>query len=301
MGFEAPVTMPRMRALILGATGLLGQAMMAEGEARGWDVTGAARKRAGLSLDVRDLEAIRAGVRQARPDAIINCAALVDVGRCEADPGLAYLVNARPLAVLSSLTRGTGQILVQISTDHFFTGDRAALHGEDAAVSLVNEYARSKYAGEAFARLDAESLIVRTNIVGRRGWPGQPTFAEWVIDSLEATAEIVRFTDSFASSMHARDCAAAVFELVAASATGTLNVGAREVSSKDEFIRALADELGVIPRGRPGTVADLVPPRAQSLGLDVSQAERRLGRRLPTLDETVRAVAGEHRQHARAA
>ena len=43
--------------------------------------------------------------------------------------------------------------LYKISTDHFFTGDRDAKHRESDKVSLVNEYARTKYLGEILAMM----------------------------------------------------------------------------------------------------------------------------------------------------
>lgn len=291
-----------MRALILGATGLLGQAMTAASNARGWESAGAARTRAQHTVDVSNLPALIGLVDEVRPDLVINCAALTDVARCEANPGTAYLINARPLAAVSSITRATDVRLVHISTDHYFVGDGSKPHGEGAPVQLVNEYARSKYAGEALALLDPGALVVRTNIVGHRGWAGCPTFAEWVIDTLERNSGIVRFTDSWTSSMHARDCAEAVLDLALGEVTGVVNIAAREVSTKDEFIRALGMELGAAEiRGGTGTVRALEPRRADSLGLDVSLAERLLGRRLPTLAETTRAVVSEHRQYERAA
>ena len=72
-----------------------------------------------------------------------------------------------------------------VSTDHYWQGDGRLLHAEDAPIQLVNEYARSKHAGERFALSGSgPSLALRTNIVGVRGWKGRPTFAEWAVGAI---------------------------------------------------------------------------------------------------------------------
>jgi hypothetical protein len=44
-----------------------------------------------------------------------------------------------------------------------------------------------------------------------------------------------------------------------------------------------------------GSVRELVPRRAESLGLDVTRAERLLDRRLPDLADTITAIVAESR------
>ncbi len=63
---------------------------------------------------------------------------------------------------------------MQISTDHYFCGQGDLKHDESAPVTLLNEYARTKYAGEAFALTNPEACVIRTNVVGFRGWEVRP-------------------------------------------------------------------------------------------------------------------------------
>jgi dTDP-4-dehydrorhamnose reductase len=285
-----------LRLLVLGATGLLGQGMLAQARDRGWSCVGAARSRADRSIDVTDLWTLEELIREVSPATIVNCVAITDLETCEQRPARAYAVNARVPALLAELSIDLGIGLVQISSDHYFTGDGSALHDETACVRLLNEYARTKYAGEVFALTAPAALVVRTNIVGLRGWPGRPTFAEWALDALENARPISLYGDFFTSSMHSRACAAAVLDLVQAGASGLLNVASSQVASKREFVQALARAAGVDLTGfGTGSVRELAPPRAESLGLDVSRAEGLLGRRLPGLEETVRAIVDERR------
>jgi dTDP-4-dehydrorhamnose reductase len=284
------------RLLLLGASGMLGQAIAAEGARRGVEVVGAARSGTDVELDVRDEAALARVLTDLQPGVVVNSAAIVDLGGCESDPGAAYEVNARPAALLArDLPAGTR--LVQISTDHYWTGDGALAHGEDARVVLLNEYARTKFAGEAFALAREGALVVRTNVTGLRGDPARPTFAEWAIGAIEGGEPMTLFDDFHSSTMATTDLALALFDLLDRGADGLVNVASSEVASKKTFIEALAEALQIaLVDPSTGSVRGLAPPRAESLGMDVSHAERLLGRPLPDLAATVRRLVDEHRR-----
>src|SRR2546427_848561 len=93
--------------LVLGATGLLGQAMVAEARARGLKAAGAARSGADIALDVTDDSSLKGALERVRPTVVINSVVLADFAKCEADPGLAMRVNARPVALLAEYCRMT--------------------------------------------------------------------------------------------------------------------------------------------------------------------------------------------------
>ena len=288
-----------MTLLVIGATGMLGQAVVAAAAARGEDVATAARSGAGLVLDVTDHAAVHATVRSVAPDAIVNCAALVSLAACEGDPGTAYEVNARAVAFLAEAARAASARLVHVSTDGFWIGDGRSRHDEDSPVRLVNEYARTKYAGEAFARAYPGTLTVRTNVTGFRRAVGRPTFIEWVVAALEAGESMTLFDDFYTSTLDAPALAEAVLDLLGAGATGLLHVASSEVTSKQEFIEAVARATGYGDREfATASVASLDPPRPDSLGLDVTRAEAILGRSLPDLEQTVGALAAQSRSAA---
>ena len=185
---------------------------------------------------------------------------------------------------------------VQVSTDHFFTGDGARPHAEDSPVALINEYARSKYAGEAFARTLPGSLVIRTNITGFRGWPGQPMFAEWAVDAILGRKPLKLFDDFYTSTIDVDAFSRLLFELVDLEAAGLINLASQTVSSKLQFIRELAAALGVqLDWAQVSSVRDLPTARAESAGLDVGKAERLLGRSLPTLQDVCGALVSQYR------
>lgn len=290
-----------MKMLLLGSTGLLGQAVATEARIGGLDLLEAARSGAGVTaVDISAEAQLSALLVDTSPDVVFNCAALTDIEQCEDDPGRAFAINARPLATLAAWSHSTDRVLVHVSTDHFFTEGGRRAHREDDPITLCNEYARSKFAGEDFALAADKALVLRTSIVGMRGWP-KPTFAEWAIQSILGRRPMTLFEDAYTSTIDVRAFARAALDLVKKQAAGLLNLGASEVYTKAEFIRELARKLGrSLESSTTGSVADLKPKRAPSVGLDVSRAEQLLGYQLPRMEQVAEAVVRQFRERERA-
>ncbi len=281
----------RMKVLIIGGTGILGEALVRRCEALDYTAIPASRTSGVMPLDVTDAKRLAAVLDEVRPDAVINCAAITSIDTCERDPDQAYRVNAHPIADLARWSR-TGGILVQISTDHFFTGDRATRHGENAPVTLVNEYARSKFAAEEFALGAPDAIVVRTAFVGRVARRDHG-FAEGVCASLRRKERIVLFEDAYTSLLHSADVADTILRLVAHKASGIVNVASSDVFSKADLIRGFAQRLGLALNARSGSIASLPVRRAESLGLSTTLAEKLLGRPMPSFDDTLALMAND--------
>jgi dTDP-4-dehydrorhamnose reductase len=289
-----------MKCLVLGATGMLGSAIVVRGQQRGYEVIAGGRSGPAVTLDVRDREALSAALARERPDVLINSVALVDLAKCEASLDLAYAVNARAVALMAQECAEHGARLVHISTDHYFTGDGAAKHDELARVRLVNEYARTKFAGEAFALTRPDALVLRTNVTGFRGRRGVPTFIEWALGAIEGEEQMTLFDDFYTSTMASTDFADAMFDLLGIGANGLVNLASSEVASKREFLLALAEQMGrKLKEPVSGSVRGLTPRRAESLGLDVACAERLLGRDLPDLAASITALLADRPRASR--
>ena len=279
--------------LVVGATGLFGQAFMAEGKKQGLDVVGAARRDADIAMDLGDQESIETTIASSRPDIVVNTAAMIDIGGCEANPDRAHKINAEAPGRLAKIALDHGARTVQISTDHFYTGDGTRPHREDEPVVLLNEYARTKLAGENSVLEHADTLVVRTNILGFRGWE-KPTFAEWSLSTVLEDRPVTLFADSFISAIDVRAGARAILKLALGGAGGLVNVGCREVYSKKDLIKGLAEKLGrKLTNARSGSVRQLEIRRGESLGLDVGLAEKLLGYKLPNMNDVLDAIVSE--------
>lgn len=278
-----------MTVLVLGATGLLGHAVMKELKARGIRALGAARSGTDLAVDISNRMALFRLLCRVDCQTVINCAANINLAECEADPEMAYKVNGAPVGVLAAWSLQTDNRFIQISTDNYFEGSLPVQHDEQAAVKLKNVYAASKFGAETMALKSPLSLVLRTNICG-----AEKGFGKWALDGLLNENPISLFNDYFTSTMHVGACAQAIIDLMLSKQTGLMNLASREVSSKAQFVHAMASELGItLDWAVTKSAAGMAPERALSCGLDVSRAEQALGRHLPDLKDTVRALIAE--------
>ncbi len=152
------------RWMIAGSGGMLGRDMLAVLATNGADVVGLTRR----ELDITDEAAVRAAVRDCRPDVVVNCAAWTAVDDAESHEVEAFGVNARGAAHLAATCaggHGAGQPrLVHMSTDYVFAGDASRPYAEHDVAAPRSVYGRSKLAGEraVLKLLPHASYVVRT-------------------------------------------------------------------------------------------------------------------------------------------
>jgi dTDP-4-dehydrorhamnose reductase len=136
-----------MRLLVTGAGGMLGQDVVRAARAGGDEVVALTR----AELDVTDRAAVERALADAKPDAVINCAAWTDVDGAESDRPGAFRVNAIGAATVAGVAAGAGARLVHVSTDYVFDGDRppdASPYVESDPIGPLSVYGASKLEGE---------------------------------------------------------------------------------------------------------------------------------------------------------
>jgi dTDP-4-dehydrorhamnose reductase len=165
------------KVLVLGATGMLGNAMLRVfASSPGFAVAGSARSPGGVrhlpenirglvitGVDVENTDALARLLGQVRPQVVINCIGLVKQ-LAEADDPLAALpINAMLPHRLSALCALVGARLVHISTDCVFAGTRGGYTEADLP-DAQDLYGRSKLLGEVTGQ--AHAITLRTSIIG---------------------------------------------------------------------------------------------------------------------------------------
>ncbi len=121
---------------------------------------------AALRLDLADPDTVRQAVRAAAPQVIVNAAAYTAVDRAEQEPALAMAVNGVAPGVLAEEARRLGAVLVHYSTDDVSRGGRPEPCREQDPTGPINEYGRTKLAGEqAVAAVGGACLVFRTSWV----------------------------------------------------------------------------------------------------------------------------------------
>ncbi len=154
-----------MRTLITGARGMLGHDLL-----RALPSTSTV----GLSsreLDVTDLAGVGRALRRHAPQLVIHAAGYTDVDGCESQPELAQKVNGLGTRNVAQVADEIDAVVVYISTDYVFDGEKSEPYVESDPPHPLNEYGKSKLAGETFLReLCHRYYIIRTSwLFGRNG------------------------------------------------------------------------------------------------------------------------------------
>jgi dTDP-4-dehydrorhamnose reductase len=285
-----------MRLVVTGAGGMLGSNLSVLASDEGHEVTALARSALapwpGVVWREADVTTGAAGdlIRSSEPDAVIHCAALTNVDRCEQDPEEARRANAEASGRLAAAARGAGAGFVYVSTDSVFDGARGG-YAEDDEPAPVNAYARSKLEGEKAVRAaHPEALVVRTNLFG---WNARPraSLAEWVVASLRAGQAIDGYTDVIFNPLRADDLARLILDLARRRASGLYHAGCRNACSKCDFARRLARAFGLpetLIRPTPMPEDRRKARRPRNTVLRCGRIEALLERALPGLKESVR-------------
>jgi len=116
--------------------------------------------------DLADPESLRAAIRAARPDIIVNPAAYTAVDKAESDEATAHAVNAIAPGIIGEEAAKLGALVIHYSTDYVFDGTKDGSYVESDPTNPLSVYGRTKLEGEqALAASGARHLIFRTSWV----------------------------------------------------------------------------------------------------------------------------------------
>lgn len=170
------ITNKKTRVLVLGASGMLGNAVLRLfAQSEGYSVVGSARSAGVLRLlppelreqvicgvDVENTDSLTRLFTLARPEVVINCIGLVKQLAEADDPLAAIPINALLPHRLARLCDVAGARLVHMSTDCVFAGTRGMYREQDLS-DAQDLYGRSKYLGEVDY---PHAVTLRTSIIG---------------------------------------------------------------------------------------------------------------------------------------
>ncbi|MEW6292609.1 MAG: SDR family oxidoreductase [Pseudomonadota bacterium] len=165
-----------MKILILGASGMLGNAMMrVMAETGEHDVWGTARagvvkrhysaqlgERILAGVDVENADVLARVFAEVRPEVVVNCIGLVKQLTEADDPLMALPINAMLPHRLARLCDLIGARLVHVSTDCVFNGTKGGYRESDPS-DAEDLYGKSKFLGEVAY---PHTITLRTSIIG---------------------------------------------------------------------------------------------------------------------------------------
>ena len=136
--------------------------------------------------DITDEDCIDSVIKRYAPDAVIHCAAMTAVDKCETEVDLAYKLNARGSANVAAACNRRNVRLIAISTDYVFEGSADRPYNEfDVTTGGNTVYGKSKYAGEEQIR-----ALCPNHVIARISWLygfGGPSFVHAMIKLADGT------------------------------------------------------------------------------------------------------------------
>ena len=224
------------RVMVTGAGGMLGSAVV-DAFAGAAEVQPIRRD----DCDLTDFSRTRQIIEAHAPQIIVHCAAWTDVDACEGDPARAQRENAEATRHVSEAAALIGAAVCYISSDYIFDGSKVDAYVEDDLPAPINEYGRSKHAGE-------EHVLQRVpnSWVVRSSWlfgPGGRNFVRTMVDLLRQRREIRVVDDQVGSPTYTRDLAQALHALVATQNFGVFHVTNAGSCSWHQLAEAIESEL----------------------------------------------------------
>jgi dTDP-4-dehydrorhamnose reductase len=282
--------------LVVGASGLVGGALLETAGRRGIPAVGTYHRHAQpglLQLDIRDAASVNRFVRSVRPGVVHLAAAVGSADLCEVDTAAAAAVNVEGVRNVARAAGSAGAHLVFFSSDYVFDGT-AGPYSEDDPVAPICRYGELKVEAEQIV-LDAGGLVVRTTVV--YGWEEQgKNFVCRLLRTLAAGELLDAPVDQLGSPTYAPNLAEVTLELAARGERGVLHVVGPHRIDRYGFACAAArafglDESLIVPVET--RMLEQIAPRPLGAGMRPDRAQALLQTRLIGYREGLALMAAQ--------
>lgn len=299
-----------MRVLITGGTGLLGKGLIETNKdveissiyLGTYDMTDGPNV-AYYRTDICDAEASEEVFRKAHPQIVIHTAGIANVDYCEKNYEEAYKSNVVGTKIILDLTGKAGAKIVFISTNAVFDGKNAP-YSEDSMPSPINSYGKMKLEAEEIVRNSGlEHLIVRPILM--YGWNNEherSNTATWLIEKLRRGETVNIVNDVYENPLFNILCAEMIWSLIDANKEGIYHLAGKDVVSRYEFSRIIADVFNLDKRLIKQVSSDFFPglaPRPRNTSYNTSKIEKELNVKILGLKEGLTAMKEDKRKLAK--
>ena len=246
-----------MKILISGGTGQLGRDCTEVLE-KNHDVTPVGSR----ILDISDERAVRAFVRDLKPDVILNCAAFTKVDDCETKKELAWKVNVVGPKNLAAAAGERGARVIHISTDYVFDGKKPVpeYYTENDDTNPISYYGLTKLEAEKAicAQTDRYSILRTAWLYGANGQNFLKTMLRLALADPEREIKVVH--DQFGSPTWSYQLAEQIEKVMDADQNGIFHATSEGYCTWYELATTFLGEMA-IPNGFiPCTTRDYPTP-----------------------------------------
>ncbi|MGI1944532.1 dTDP-4-dehydrorhamnose reductase [Shewanella glacialipiscicola] len=174
-------------------------------------------------LDITDGAAVAKLINEFKPHAIINAAAYTAVDKAEDEVALSYAINRDGPQWLAEAANRIGAVMLHISTDYVFAGNKVGEYLETDATEPQGVYGKSKLAGElAVSAACSRHIILRTAwVFGEYG----NNFVKTMLRLAQNRDELGVVCDQFGGPTYAGDIANALIVMAKAISKGNQSFG----------------------------------------------------------------------------
>ena len=145
-----------MRVLVTGVKGQLGHDVMDELAAKGIEGIGVDVE----EMDITDAAACEKVITEAKPDAVIHCAAYTAVDAAEDNVELCRKVNAEGTRNIAKVCKSLDIKMMYISTDYVFNGEGQRPWEPEDHREPLNVYGLTKYEGEIAVEQNLDKYFI---------------------------------------------------------------------------------------------------------------------------------------------
>jgi len=275
-----------MKVMILGASGLLGKALLREWS--GDDVVGLGSR----DVDIRDADRVVEVIGTTRPDWIVLAAAYADVDGCESHPDLAFSVNRDGAVNVAKAAKKAGAKLVFLSSDYVFDGKKISPYEVHDVRNPQSTYGRSKAEAELrVLEVLPECCIARTSWLFGTGGKCFPD-AILKLAATRPTLDVVN--DQRGCPTYTVDLARTIIELCRKNAKAVVHVTNAGDCTWFEFAREIVKSAGLATEVRPATSQQMARPAPRPAYSVLSTASlHQLGMSLPTWQDALQRYMKE--------
>jgi dTDP-4-dehydrorhamnose reductase len=277
-----------MKVMILGASGLLGKALMREWS--GDEVVGLSSR----DVDIRDTVKVREIIEIVRPEWIVLAAAYTDVDGCESHQDLAFAVNRDGAVNVAQAAKLAGAKLVFLSSDYVFDGKKTSPYETGDARNPQSVYGRSK--AEAEIRL---LEVLPECCIARTSWlfgTGGKCFPDTILKLSASRPALDVVSDQRGCPTYSVDLARAIIALCGKNASGIVHVTNGGDCSWFEFAREIVEAAGLTAEVRPVSTQQMARPAPRPAYSVLSGASlQRWGVLMPAWRDALRRYLLERR------
>jgi dTDP-4-dehydrorhamnose reductase len=235
-----------MKVTVIGANGQLGSDVVRLFSERGDEVCGLTH----ADIEVGDLNSVWRILLRLKPQVVVNTAAMHHVELCEREPEKAFAINALGPRNLALVSRELDAVLMQVSTDYVFDGNKSTPYDETDVPLPLNVYGNTKLAGEYIVRSAIHKhFVIRTSgLYGKNPCRGKRSlnFVDLMLKLARDHSEVRVVDDEIVSPTSTDELARQIVVLSRSSDYGLYHATAEGSCSWYEFARKIFQLTGTL-------------------------------------------------------